>query len=126
MSDVETMGYEHVGDRKEFIEKKEFTGPDNQAVCFRCPFYCRECAINRRFDTLVLKQPSSNIPTTNLRKRTSSPIAELQSEICDDFCQGRAKYPSAYVSFQGSWLKDGNSVIETLKGANGKDGPVGT
>jgi hypothetical protein len=53
------------------------------------------------------------------------PFNELQSEICVDFCEGDKKYPSAYVNFRGSWLKDGNAVVETLKGADGKDGTDG-
>jgi hypothetical protein len=51
--------------------------------------------------------------------------AELQSEICDDFCQGRAKYPSAYVSFQGSCIENGHAIIETLKGNDGAPGVPG-
>ena|SRR5467141_3681267 len=51
--------------------------------------------------------------------------AELQSEICDDFCQGRAKYPSAYVSFQGAFVRDEHIIVETLRGSDGKDGAPG-
>jgi hypothetical protein len=43
----------------------------------------------------------------------------LQSDICVDFCEGDSKYPGSYVSFQGSWLKDGFSVVEALRGADG-------
>jgi hypothetical protein len=50
----------------------------------------------------------------------------LQSETCVDFCGGDAKYPGCYISFQGSWLKDGNSVIETLKGESGPPGRTPT
>ena len=52
-------------------------------------------------------------------------FSELQSEICVDFCEGDKKYPNAYVSFRGSWLRDGNAVVETLKGNDGKDGKDG-
>jgi len=50
---------------------------------------------------------------------------ELQSEICVDFCEGNKKYPNAYVSFQGSWIKDGHAIIETLKGNDGAPGVPG-
>jgi hypothetical protein len=53
------------------------------------------------------------------------PQHELQCEICIDHCGGDAKYPSAYISFQGSWLRDGNSIIEALKGEIGPVGPQG-
>jgi hypothetical protein len=49
----------------------------------------------------------------------------LQSEICVDFCDGDKKYPNASLSFKGSWVQDGHSIIETLKGDQGDQGPVG-
>jgi hypothetical protein len=72
-------------------------------------FTSRQCPVCGRFARTLVRPPHH----------------ELQSEICDDFCDGRTKYPNSYVSFQGSWLKDGNVVIETLKGADGAIGPVG-
>jgi hypothetical protein len=53
------------------------------------------------------------------------PFNEFQSEICVDFCGADRLYPNAYVSFKGSWLQDGNAVVETLRGADGAIGPQG-
>lgn len=44
---------------------------------------------------------------------------QLQSEICVDFCKGDQKYPNSHVSFRGSWIKDGNVIVETLRGQDG-------
>jgi len=52
-------------------------------------------------------------------------FAELQTEICDDFCDGSTKYPNSYVSFRGSWIRDGHVIVETLRGSDGAPGRDG-
>ena len=51
---------------------------------------------------------------------------ELQSEIgVECGCHGDTKYPSAYVSFQGSFVRDGHVIVETLRGSDGTPGRDG-
>jgi hypothetical protein len=69
----------------------------------------RECPVCHKWARTLVK-PSFN---------------DFQSEICVDFCEGDKKYPSAYVSFRGSWIQDGHVVVETLRGSDGKDGRDG-
>ncbi len=73
-------------------------------------FLARECPVCRNV-TRTLVRPSH---------------AELQCEIgVECGCQGDKKYPSAYVSFQGSLVRDGHVIVETLRGSDGKDGAPG-
>jgi len=73
-------------------------------------FLARECPVCRNV-TRTLVRPSH---------------AELQCEIgVECGCQGDKKYPSAYVSFQGSLVRDGHVIVETLRGADGAPGPPG-
>jgi hypothetical protein len=72
-------------------------------------FTARQCPVCLKWARILVRPPQN----------------ELQCEICVDFCQGNKRYPSAHESFRGSWLKDGNAVIETLKGADGTPGRDG-
>src|SRR6266850_1626593 len=72
-------------------------------------FTSRQCPVCGRFARTLVRPPHH----------------EFQSEICVDHCDGLVKFPNSYLSFLGSWIKDGNAVVETLKGATGEVGPVG-
>jgi hypothetical protein len=73
-------------------------------------FLARECPVCRNV-TRTLVRPSH---------------AELQCEIgVECGCQGDKKYPSAYVSFQGSFVRDGHVIVETLRGSDGAPGVPG-
>jgi hypothetical protein len=51
---------------------------------------------------------------------------ELDSEIgVECGCHGDAKYPSAHISFQGSFVRDGHIIVETLRGSDGSPGRDG-
>src|SRR5260370_200138 len=79
----------------------------------------------RVISTVTSPSPQSPVCTNFPRALVRPPQHELQCEICVDFCEGNKKYPNAYVSFQGSWIKDGHAVIETLRGSDGAPGVPG-
>src|SRR6266850_2512486 len=73
-------------------------------------FLARECPVCKNL-TRTLVRPS---------------YAELQSEIgVECGCQGDKKYPSAYISFQGTLVRDGHVIVETLRGSDGASGVPG-
>src|SRR6266481_4067793 len=73
-------------------------------------FLARECPVCKNL-TRTLVRPS---------------YAELQSEIgVECGCQGDKRYPAAYVSFQGSFVRDGHIIVETLRGSDGAPGVPG-
>jgi hypothetical protein len=73
-------------------------------------FLARECPVCRNV-TRTLVRPSH---------------AELQCEIgVECGCKGDKRYPSAYVSFQGSFVRDGHVIVETLRGSDGASGVPG-
>jgi len=73
-------------------------------------FLARECPVCKNL-TRTLVRPSH---------------AELQCEIgVECGCQGDKKYPSAYVSFQGAFVRAGHIIVETLRGSDGASGRDG-
>lgn len=95
----------------DFFQARLQSGDVPQKVISTVTFTSRECPCCKRYARTLIRPPQN----------------EMQSEVCD-FCEPgwRQKYPSAVVSFQGSWLRDGFSVIEALKGVDGKDGHTPT
>jgi hypothetical protein len=79
--------------------------------------------------------PNTTVPTITFLARTCPickkatrtlvrpPHVELDCEIgVECGCRGDAKYPSAHVSFQGSFVREGHILVETLRGSDGAPG----
>ena len=94
----------------DFFQARLQSGDVPQKVISTVTFTSRECPCCKRYARTLIRPPQN----------------EMQSEVCD-FCEPgwRQKYPSAVVSFRGSWLRDGFSVIEALKGEPGPPGRDG-
>jgi len=101
------MNQQHVG--HDFFQSRLQSSDVPKRTVSTVTYTSRECPVCKRFARTLVRPPQH----------------ELQCEICVDFCGGNVKYPNAYTSFQGSWIKDGNVLVETLRGSDGAPGVPG-
>jgi hypothetical protein len=107
LSGVFQMNQQHVG--HDFLSSRiEADIPKSRVPTIT--FLARECPVCKKL-TRTLVRPSQT---------------ELQCEIgVECGCQGDTRYPSAYVSFQGSFVRNDHIIVETLRGSDGAPGVPG-
>src|SRR6266853_6011438 len=101
------MNQQHVG--HDFLSSRIKTDVPKMTVP-TITFLARKCPVCKNLTRTLVRPPH----------------VEFQCEIgVECGCQGDKRYPSAYISFQGSFIRDGHIIVETLRGADGAPGRDG-